>query len=715
MNHTKYLLIFSVLCACSTPVTGGDTAAPDSKSSADTGKISDALKDTLADADEGGDAAQADTVAATNEISSDLVKLCDTAFSCFEGEIGCINSKTSKYCVNCAWQVGKECGENETCNAGKCLLNVSCTPKTIKGCTGYATQEVCNAAGNEWVEEKCPGIQQCAAGKCRDVVCTPGFGQCVNNNEIKTCLDDGSGFTEPTSCKSSATCLGGKCLSLCESNIKVTSNVGCEYWSVDLDNSPDTFSAMVNKQGLTPDMIPHSIIISNPGLIDAELSFEVMANCPNGAQCSPVSTCGGKKTVCETPGKLYALPIADKVVKAGDTREFKMPVMNIDGSGISPKAIHVKSTQPVVAFQFNPFDSEGAASNDGSLLLPVNALGKVYYSINQASTPDDAVMMGITQGAYVTVVAVSPGTTQVQVVPRGIVKANAAKGVAGANGQNLQKGQTYTFTLKQYDVLNLGDGTKFADAIGGATTLTGTRIEGDKALAVFSGHEESVIGPDDKPKGNGTDGGDGCCAEHLEEQMMPVEAWGNAAFCVKSKPRGSDVDEWIVVAGEDNLTLTTVPSIKGADGIVLKNHGDSVRFQTNQSFFLSAKGGSAGKIQVAQFLISAGYTDDNVGDPSMAIVPPSSQYRNDYVIRTADGYGKNWTSVVRPKGVEIKVDGAIILDSEFSSFGDGSWEFAYHEVGKGTHVFESKSAFGLMVYGYGNKTAYSYPGGMNLK
>lgn len=52
---------------------------------------------------------------------------------------------------------------------------------------------------------------------------------------------------------------------------------------------------------------------------------------------------------------------------------------------------------------------------------------------------------------------------------------------------------------------------------------------------------------------------------------------------------------------------------------------------------------------------------------------------------------------------------------EFQAFGDGTWEYAWHMVQKGTHSFAAAQAFGLMAYGYGNVTAYGYPGGMNLQ
>ena len=209
---------------------------------------------------------------------------------------------------------------------------------------------------------------------------------------------------------------------------------------------------------------------------------------------------------------------------------------------------------------------------------------------------------------------------------------------------------------------------------------------------------------------------------------MPLEQWGTAVNCVKTKPRGNEPDHWIFVAGEYNVALTTNPPglpVKGVkvngvaksvslDGYVLAKPGDSIEVETPQSFNLTA----TGKIQATQIIVSRGVTSTFVGDPSMQIVPSPKHYRADYGILTAQGYTDNYATVVRPVGLAITLDGAPIdtfLVGPFTPFGDGTWEYAYVDFKTGSHNFVSTSNFGLQVYGYGNATAYSYPGGMNLQ
>ncbi|MBI5609955.1 MAG: IgGFc-binding protein [Deltaproteobacteria bacterium] len=681
-HRLDWIVLAFALCACSSPVAasaGSDASPVDAAGSADDG---------------GGDTGNDVTFANA-----------DTAFACTGSERACFNDTVAKVCVDGGWQLAEKCADGSLCKDGACAVPASCTPGDIKGCSGPATETICTSDGAAWVDHKCPGKQQCVQGKCRDVVCTPKSPACTGAATYHLCKDDGSGWGDTVDCKSGAMCVGGTCLSLCETNLKFSNNVGCEYWSVDLNNDPSKNPGAPNQP--TPEFFPHSVVVANPGKFDATLTFTVHASCGAGGPCQtgPL-TCNAKPdSVCAVPATPYALSIADAVVKAGQSKEFKMPVMNVAGSGITPKGIHVQSDQPVVAFQFNPFNSENATSNDGSLLLPQNTLGNEYYGVSLGSRP---AMLGFpANNGYLTVVATVPGATQVTVTPSCPVTANPALGVPqdGTKPAVLQTGATYTFTLQQFDVLNLESAP--GGPGGGKTDLTGTHILADHPIAVFAGHQATGIADDFK---KGDENWDTCCTEHLEEQLMPLQAWSTQAWCVKSKPRGYDVDHWVVVAGQDGVALTTQPAIAGIDGVILKKAGDSVHIQSGESFMLQA----SGKVEVVQFLVSQGQTQQKTGDPSMLVVPPAKQYRDEYLVQTADGYSNNWLTVVRPKGAGVQLDGLPMQNGAFADFGDGSWEFGYFQVSKGTHTLKGDKPFGLMVYGYGNVTAYGYPGGMNL-
>lgn len=590
--------------------------------------------------------------------------------SCTDGEKGCLGQAAVKWCVAGKWELLDACQGDKICKDGACAIAADCKPGIVDGCAGYTARRVCTDDGKGYKPVDCDAGELCVQGVCKVVDCVPGTKECATESQVRECKADGSGWQDATDCKTGAYCLGGTCVSLCEQNSKVASNVGCDYWTVDLDNADDGLFGL----SANPMHVPHSVVVSNPGIYDAELVFQV-----------------------QPPWKIV---LPTNIVPAGKSIELKMPVMNVDGNELSAKAIYFKSTQPVVAYQFNPFNADKAFSNDGSLLLPQNALGKEYYAVSLGSRPDFAIpgMPAMpSQNGYFTVVATTSGETTVTVTlsGKGYVKQNPVTKLP------INKGQTVSFKMQQYDVLNLEAYSQLPNV----ADLTGSHIVATQPVAVFGGHEEAVLGW----SGGGEDS---CCAEHVEEQLLPVQAWGKSYVLPKTAPRGSEADLWIVMASLPGTKVTTNPPINGLDGHTFQSGGQWVQVESTESFTLEA----TGPVQVAQFIVSQQQTDDWIGDPTMIVHSPMNQMRKDYFILTPVGYSKNYVSVLRVAGAEVKADGLAIAASEFKKVGDGTWELAYHSVTPGLHRFEtSATAFGLSVYGYGNATAYGYPGGMNLQ
>ncbi len=552
-----------------------------------------------------------------------------------------------------------------------------CTPGSSTECISETEQSVCDESGFRYNTVACPQGLYCLQGQCGEQRCLPGSTRCQAEapSSVFICDESGMNWLESEACEQGLACQNGACMSRCEAAAKLNTYIGCEYWTVDLDNYPDPY---INPM---PNVVPHSVVISNPGDRSAMVRFETRA----GVTINP----------------------AQGVVEPGEVRAFTMPRLDVDNSGITNHSIKVSSSMPVIAYQFSPLNNENVFSNDASLLLPVNTFGKTYLVTSWptgVNTENIVPGFDITpQAGYFTVVATAPGETEVTVTV-------SAPTVAGPSVPALEAGETATFVLSQYGVLNLQaeafTPADFFELLGAQPyDLTGSLVESNQAVAVFGGHEEAVISTTD----NTSD--DTCCADHLEEQLLPVSVWTNEALCVKAKPRGSatEKDVWRVLSGSDNNVITTTPAITGLSGVTLQR-GEWVQVETSESFKVQG----TGALQASQFLLSQGQTDQGIGDPSMILTVPVQQYRDDYNILVPMGYGEDYVTIIRPVGLDILYDG-LALSANFESFADGQWERAYLAVEPGAHRFQAAQAFGLVAYGWNNAVSYGYPAGLNLQ
>ena len=430
-----------------------------------------------------------------------------------------------------------------------------------------------------------------------------------------------------------------------------------------------------------PNEVPHSVVIANPGDQSATIRFETRAN-----------------AVIDTP---------QAEVPAGEVRAFTMPRLDVDGSGVTNHSIKVSSSMPVIAYQFNPLNNSNVFSNDASLLLPVNTLGQRYIVASWPTSAGIEQLQVPSQSGYFTVVAVEPGETTVT------IQVSTAT-TAGPSVAALERGEQATVQLQQFEVLNIQAAPFIPESIEDLFSeelpdLTGSVVEATRRVAVFGGHEETSIAFNRTDRGAGVESP--CCADHLEEQLIPLSVWSAEALCVKAKPRSDsgEKDIWRVISGAEGNTITTTPSIEGLDGVTL-NVGEWVQVEVEESFKVEG----TGPLQAVQYLVSQEQTDERIGDPSMILAVPTRQYRDEYNILVPVGYDSDWVTVIRPQGLEVTMDGAV-LSATFESFADGAWERAYVLVSPGVHTFSAAQPFGLIAYGWDNAVSYGYPAGLNLR
>jgi hypothetical protein len=558
------------------------------------------------------------------------------------------------------------CFHPAVCLEGMCVMPEpgGCTPGATSECYSFDTVMTCDATGTAYLPVLCPGGETCDAGQCKLLICEPDSWLCQGVGAKKQCAADGSGFGEPIDCPDGEYCANGKCAASCAPDPKFGATVGCAFWTVDLPNYPDAFS------NPTPEDLPHALVVSNPGEEDAEVSFEPPAG--------------------------VTVDVDDPVVPAGESRVFLMPVLNVSDSGITPDGILMTATRPVLAHQFNPWDNK--ASNDASLLIPEPFLGKKYVVLSWPTTGLELLgFMGQpNQAGYFTVVATQDDT---EVTIRVTATTKAGPGLIAMNAGNIQ-----TVTLNRGDVLNVeAEPTTLFDI----ADLSGSTISANKPVAAFGGHEEAVVSGSEPPMGAGLE--QHCCADHLEEQLIPISTLDADYVAVKAKPRGVERDIWRIQAAEANVTVTTIPPIEGLDGVTLANKGDWVQGESSVSFEVHG----SGPLQLGQYLVSQTNTDDNIGDPSLILAIPAARYRDAYVLMVPDDYSTNWITLIKTTTTTVNVDATLVAQSEFTSIGGGAWEFAYVELPPGVHEVTGDETFGVVAYGFNSAVSYGYPGGMS--
>ena len=119
----------------------------------------------------------------------------------------------------------------------------------IDGRPGWAVRDDC---GSRALTCGVPGLG------C--TTCAPGRTTCGGDlrNRTDTCRDDGSGYAPGAICDGAGmACRDGICGDLCAVARKVRSNVGCEYWAVDLDNANISPSLNAAAQ-------QYAVVVSNP-------------------------------------------------------------------------------------------------------------------------------------------------------------------------------------------------------------------------------------------------------------------------------------------------------------------------------------------------------------------------------------------------------------------------------------------------------------------
>jgi len=697
----------------------------------------------------GSDATVVDSVGEIEEVDETTEPEVDAGpVECVPGTARCVADTTTEVCnEDSEWEI-TECETNQLCWGGVCGDVGTCEPASVQECVGFDRYSGCNPIGTGYGEFQVDFNLTCLDDELIPRVCLAGETQCQDEQVLLVCDESGLDYEHSTNCledDETTLCDDGACISQCQFIAKSESYVGCEYWAVDLDNA-----FLTNGAGIPLDayFAPFAVAISNPGgTLTAEITIRSVS-----------------EELVPGPSNLPNL------VAPGEMSVFNLPPSSIEGTMHGFEAYQITSTVPIVAYQFNPLDDEQVYSNDASLLLPTTSLGTRYYGMTRRQTFEQL------KGSM-TVVATQPGETEITTfrLPE-TTDQNPMRTLAGTDIPPMEGGDEFSITLQQFEVLNIETNHLGAD-------LTGTYIESTRPVAVFGGTEASNAPNTDSciylgrpPEGGEVSEQDRwvcewdretrcwdttrnepnialcsefitCCADHLEQQMLPIFAWGREFNAVHSAFRGSEADVWRVLAAEDDthVTLVGIPTAPCPEeqpdctpGPALGEPGQSnftidegewFEFESRADFeILSDHPVFIGHFLAAEFSPTPESrpnspdfpTDAGTGDPAFITAVPREQYREDYIFLVPGQYESNWASIVAPVGVSVEhtdEDGVETLEAEsFVPFAGGEWAALRIElVNEGYHRLTAEESFGAMVHGYDQFVSYGYPAGLDVK
>lgn len=344
---------------------------------------------------------------------------------------------------------------------------------------------------------------------------------------------------------------------------------------------------------------------------------------------------------------------------------------------VTKQGVHVTTQKPSSVYIHQYFRFRA----DAALVLPVESLGTFYFVMSYRGYqneddhyPSEFSIIG------------TEDNTLVQIT----YAANTALGK--------KKNEKHSVTLNRGETYQVQAATVNDD-------LTGTYIESDKFVSVFSGNRWTQI-----PNGFGN-------RDNLLEQMYPLEVWGKQFVSIPSKT--TIVDRYRILASQDN-TIVTLSGSGTLPGPYNLNKGQWVEFELNaEASFIQANA----PIMVAQFLVGGESNGLNgEGDPSMVLLNSLEQMRDTVTIYNSPYQNINQQFIniltLSKDTANLNIDGRTLTQrgDAYQLIGPKN-EFAFCQlnVTQGPHLITSAGCGVIAIaYGYGMAESYAYGGGANF-
>lgn len=448
------------------------------------------------------------------------------------------------------------------------------------------------------------------------------------------------------------------CIFFCGMASGQTSTIGKEFWVGFMENNTIQSSGFTTPSNL----VGYTVIIitaseSTTGLIEY------------AGQSEPFSLSAGDQ-------HLFCISTGD------------LDLMHRTSGVIENKGIHIISSGDIAVHAFN----ERVKSADGTVVLPIGALGKEYWITSHFENFTQPVQLSdytpnMDNESTLLIVAVEDNT-EIEIT----TSVNSISGhTAGVPSTvTLNAGQSYQVKAR-------------ADLTGSRVRVVGDDAGDCKKIAVFGGNKWTSVGDC------------GQASDHLFQQAYPVSSWGKSFVHVSLAGRSSG--ELVkVLAAEDGTEVKVDGVVKGT---VDKGKFLILEFGMDKS----AKIEISRPASVTVFSKSMGCNDQsapnsNFGDPFMITYSPSEQFLRSLVFNAIDlpSIVNHYVNIIVKTGTQDQtvLDGENIGSSFSPLPGDPEYQIAQVEIAVGAHNLTNSGGFAAYVYGFGEIESYGYAAGAAL-
>jgi hypothetical protein len=597
---------------------------------------------------------------------------------------------------------------------------VRCTPDAT-------TIDLCR--GGRWQADPCPDAQICLNDRCLPDPrgCAPTDAVCLAAHQPAACLNDRWQPTEP--CHPGHRCRAGHCeTQACADAADSGSYLGCEFLAVALPNF-----AVIYTPGT-----PMGVVLTNPHDAITHVTLHDARQAPAQLIAEHRVELSEHPAVPEEAPDLYGpetvrsairdaqgaivrdgfAQAVDLEIPPGGTATLLLPPAGPETlqSAVFSLATQVLTDRPVAAYQFNPYCCNFSFSNDASLLFPVAALGQRYRI---AALPNFSFEALDSPGGFAIAAPTGPTTVDLQLDAETRVRT-----LRGPQLRALGQGR-YQATLNALDVLLVQ--TAASEPGSPPPDLTGASISASAPISVFSTHLCTFY-----PQRTGF-------CDHLEEQLLPIEAWGQRYALVPPPPRGRAGNDgqrvyYRIIANAPGVTLTLSRPIDdlataqpGALGTrdCITDAIDPTHLRLDAPCELSIRA-PVGLVADAPVQILATLSGQEAvqlnspfgtraGDPSLYLLAPERQLRTEYDFLVPTTYALDFVTVTSPANAHITLDGRPLDLALAAPIPGTARVFLHVPIEDGPHHMAGDRPFGIRVTAFDDFVSYAFTGGLDLR